>query len=803
LATPRDISALCSSHVPAGACSAFMSSMGKLMGWFAAGSKLLMRRPFLSAVAGLGALLLIANLPLVLGLRKPRWDSDEFFAPAQMLVADHARAGQLLLWNPWTNAGSPDGVDPQYGAFSPLMVGYSVLAGGSAVAFRWYFLLTWFAGGCGMLILLQHLRVPLWASFLGASSFMFSGFFLGHASHTSFIHAYAALPWIIWRLDAALGDRSLWTAAQAGAIWGLSALAGYPGVVVANAGLMLLWAAGRSQFGVRNAERGTMVGTPHSALRTPHFAYALSTLLVAFLIGGAVLCPTYLAFLVEGRGVSDRAGALPRNEAVGDNALHPAALASIASPHVPMHKLTAREPLWPGNDVSSMSVYVGALVAWLALLAPLLQWRSFERWWLLAIGLLGLGLALGQSLPLRGWLYDAFPPARFFRHASIFRGYFIFVAPILAGWACKDLHELIRGRSTQPGLSFLPSWRLWAVTGSLLAVAAVGGYFALVASLPLHPDQLVAHLHAGLSWLVVATMALVGIRLMYARCPAALPPAIVGLLILDLMVACQLSRHTVASKVTAETGAAWRLIAANRVTDLDLTPRGLARIAFTPFGALMDNKNLPLKTPVFSGYQPFRHRLHQAWANDAVMRSAAVAERRIWFATIDEAAEVPPTNVAFDAYRARFHQLGALPLVIHRPEHMVAGCQAGAGEPDSQAAEVIAKLPPAQALDVHLECYQPNELVFDAVAPQRGYLLVTDRWSPGWTASINDKAADVLGGAFIFRAVAVEPGPNRVCFRYRPFGFPWTLILSWSTLAIVLCAPLMAHLHSVTRPRAK
>ena len=66
--------------------------------------------------------------------------------------------------------------------------------------------------------------------------------------------------------------------------------------------------------------------------------------------------------------------------------------------------------------------------------------------------------------------------------------------------------------------------------------------------------------------------------------------------------------------------------------------------------------------------------------------------------------------------------------------------------------------------------------------------MVTDRWAAGWRATVNGKEAEIWIGNFIFRAVRVREGANRVAFRYCPAGHPWLLLLSWATLGAVLAA---------------
>ena len=73
-----------------------------------------------------------------------------------------------------------------------------------------------------MLLLARHLRAPVWAGLCVALGFTFSGFYTGHAEHTSVLYSYSFLPFVIWRLDVSLQRGNLFAATQAGALWGLS-----------------------------------------------------------------------------------------------------------------------------------------------------------------------------------------------------------------------------------------------------------------------------------------------------------------------------------------------------------------------------------------------------------------------------------------------------------------------------------------------------------------------------------------------------------------------------------------------------
>jgi hypothetical protein len=257
------------------------------------------------AALALMLLFLAANQMLLRGVAAGIWDADGQFFPYFVLVADHARAGQLVTWDLWTHGGIPLMGDPQVGAFSPIVAGLGLVFGGTSLGFRVYWLAMWGLGALGMLALGRHLRAPVWGALAVAIGFAFCGVYLSNAQHTPWLAAFSFVPLVVWRLDVALVAGRWRPAAEAGALWGLSALAGYPGVVVISGGFCALWALGRWAFPEETSSAGRAAPIPA--------ARALGAVALLTGIGGLmVLAPTYFAFFVEGAGTQPRVGALSR-----------------------------------------------------------------------------------------------------------------------------------------------------------------------------------------------------------------------------------------------------------------------------------------------------------------------------------------------------------------------------------------------------------------------------------------------------------------------------------------------------------
>jgi len=178
------------------------------------------------------------NLTIVTGAEAPTWDAAVFFAPEFTLIADHARAGRLL-WNPWASGGEPDTAEPQVGAASPITVFLGAIAGGTERGFRVYWLLICFFGPIGILLPARHLGTPPWEAFVIGLSYPFCGLYLGHAGHTVLIFASHLLA---FRRGSEF--RRVRPALEAGTLWGLAALGGYPAFTILTSTLMYIWALG-------------------------------------------------------------------------------------------------------------------------------------------------------------------------------------------------------------------------------------------------------------------------------------------------------------------------------------------------------------------------------------------------------------------------------------------------------------------------------------------------------------------------------------------------------------------------------
>lgn len=718
-----------------------------------------------------------ANRDYLSGRAFPLYDADGFFAPFYMFVADLARHGRLLTWNPFVNAGSPDFADPQVGAFDPLVLLFGLVTGSHVLGFLVYWLAMWAAAGAGILLLARRLGCDMPLALVVALGFTFSGFFLGHAQHTSFVRSFAFLGLILWRLDVALGARRLRPALESGVLWGLSGLGGYPALLFLNLLAAGAWTTLRL-FCLEEDADPSGAAVPRERLRWPgrsELRHALTALALLVGTGALVLLPTYLGTLVEAAEYTSRAGALPRQEAIESNALHPRALGTFASPYL---GVLPKQRLWDYTDGSSCNTYLGALTLLLAVFALVVRPLSLWRWALLAAAGFAVCTALSRDLPLRGWLYDWVPPTRYFRHASACRSYALFFVAVLALVGARDL---VCTRVVSP--SRRKAWTstvVFLAAAAGLALLAVTRFDALTrlarVQVPEEPRQQLYAMWIG------APLCIAAAWLLRDRARARLVPiaAMIGLASLDAFLCMELS-EPIMRNPPERVAELWAELERNEPRSFELlggTERGHISNASAGLGPGFNSKNMLRRQPMYRSYTTLSNEIHLDWDKDPRAWQAYAGKERTYFA--ERVGRGSPDRPAdLQAFQRRAKRLELPPIVIE-------GDVEGGGE--AFEAAPIAELPAAVRVEPTIREYGMRTLAFDVTAPSDGWLLVTDRWARSWTARVDGASARIWKGNFLFRALRVHAGVNSVEFRYQPFGFPWLTYLSWLVTAGVLAS---------------
>ncbi len=703
----------------------------------------------------------IALSPIALGTAYPHWDAFCYYAPAQTLVADFARHGDLIGWNPWLSGGRPDNADPQAGTFSPLNIGIGLLAGGGLPGFTFFWWFVWCLGALGMARLSRHFEAPNWAAAILTTAFVSSGYYVGHAQHTSVVLGYSMLPWMLWRLDVALqaaadrpGEwrRPLLGAAQCGAIWGLYGLSSHPAMVAANSTLIALWTFARV-ITTRGAFRDRM--------RTAVVVGA-----VVLGVGLPILAPPYVLYLTVGSEVTSR-HAVDRWTSVASTAFLSAGLASFASPE--LTSLGVRHPGHLGTDNSVLTVHLSLAVVALGLVAIPLAPRDRWRWALLAMALAMLSMALGRELPVRGWLYDHFLPFRFFRHAGIFRGHVMFLLILLALEAMRDLDGPFSARKSGRGVRNAG----WTSAGVAILTTGLAILSILRASNAV--DEYGAHINRAVMVVfgagVCATTIFALMQIVSSTRRTVLGWALAAIVTGEAIHAVVVSRPQMLGD-HPEFHSAWGIVARDRDPDPTVDESMLDRIFAPIVTEWPTNLNTATKRPTFKNYDPFTGPIYEKWATSSPLAAPILGRDRFWFAT--RAGALSQDLTSLDRLEQEFERRGA-PIIVRHSEDL--------RKSDDAA---LAALPDARRVTLEEVAYRADSLEFVVEVPQAGWLWVTERFAPGWRATVDGEAVEVERANFLFRGLPISVGRHRVELTYSPRGTSILVSTSWLMLASIV-----------------
>lgn len=85
--------------------------------------------------------------------------------------------------------------------------------------------------------------------------------------------------------------------------------------------------------------------------------------------------------------------------------------------------------------------------------------------------------------------------------------------------------------------------------------------------------------------------------------------------------------------------------------------------------------------------------------------------------------------------------------------------------------------------------YEPERVEIATDSPRDGFLVFSDTYRPGWSASVDGRSTPILRAQTAFRAVRVPAGNHRVLFFYRPASLRVGAAVSLLALAILAAWP--------------
>jgi hypothetical protein len=755
-----------------------------------------------AALAFLAVLTLLFFWPIFFsGYWLPRGGGDlvSFLWPQYSFAGEAMRSGSIPLWNPYLYSGAPFLADNQAGVLYPInllalaffpKLSYQVMEG--LVIFH-----IWLAGAA----MYAGLRVwPLTpdltpslspngqgeitrtAALLGAIAFMFNDVLIVHIGNLNLIAVAAWLPLILALYARGLSERRASWIIGSGMVFAIALLAGHAQMTaITLLGLMavavwqIIMQLDTGLVTRRNAHRMNSMADDVSRLEADSggravgkvIGLALLTPLIALGLAAAQLLPS-----LEMTRYSLRAG-LSYEEATAYS-LPPAALASTFSPL--LFGRGAAE-FW-GSWERVETAFVGVVPLLLAGLAFRRKWRD-SAWFFLTLGVLGLLIALGQYTPIYSLVHSL---------------------PVLGGLRVPARFILLTNFSLA-ALAAIGLQRFMAESFSLKrvlgwgAAVMIGGVLALiVAYQSTGAIDRGNNLLSSFSFLLIAFIALC---IMALRVKSALNTqhsalALIGLLSLELILlgfgveveqndpTLGYQHRAVVDFLKSDSGQfrienasnAWQPDAAlmHGVNDIGgiFNPLGLA--SYETYRGGMGDRGSPLynflgtkyvlankdQPPGDASFVPVFNADPQI---DVYLNTKALPRAQL----IDRVVKVRSGEEAWQAIHAADFD-PSQEAVIEGGEDL-AGAEVQSG---------------GRALAFAAIANDRVELSARTESP--AYVVMSDVYYPGWTATIDDQPTALYPANFAFRAVLVPPGEHRVTFTFEPVMWQAGLLIGALTV---------------------
>jgi uncharacterized membrane protein YfhO len=101
---------------------------------------------------------------------------------------------------------------------------------------------------------------------------------------------------------------------------------------------------------------------------------------------------------------------------------------------------------------------------------------------------------------------------------------------------------------------------------------------------------------------------------------------------------------------------------------------------------------------------------------------------------------------------------------------------------------------------VAVKNYEPDHVVLESNTNTSGWLVLSDRYYPGWNAFVDGKPVKIYKANVFVRAIPLEPGRHVIDFVYQPIPLRIGAVFSLVSLIVFLLAIYKNKLHTLTNP---
>ncbi|HUT52740.1 MAG TPA: YfhO family protein [bacterium] len=713
-------------------------------------------------------------------------DSFKAFAPTRWILAGALGKGTIDAWRPGQFLGMPFAAEVQTAWFYPLNVIYVLLP--FEIAHRVFILIHYPLAAIFMYLFLRGRGLERAAAWLGAVAFALSGYMVWQLSNLVFLIGPAWAPLALYCMDRAEREGTAWSLG-AGAVLAVQVLAGEPQSAAITAVIIALISAARAVRGRRQA-------------------------LIALAVAGAssiALSAVQMLPTIELMRLSLRRAGVTLSEA-SDFSFHPLRLVELIWP-------TPFGAIWPEftffgkfllEDIISipwsLTNYLGLPVIALAAVGAV---KSQRRWKLAPAiaALFFLVLSFGGRAPLFPLLFKL-PIFNSFRYPEKYLAWF---AGCLAVLAALGLEEIVRRLRENPSGLARPALIYLGAVVLLLAGSAVAWPLALdrVAALTRDPALRAAALshlfHGGIQIMLVNT-ACGAILFLAARkkLPINVGAALfLAVIIADLYAANVrempegpadlLKSRPLAAGIIAPYGpppaGQYRIFRRDALAFRDMYPALLAYPRMERQG-IWEWNTLESNFHVMAGFENITGYNSSVPENGFELLWKGLTPRMLELYNVRYVlAPFNEPEVRGVASELIFRDQASGLAVIRLPDALPRAYWAPSALAAANEREAIALV---ERMDVRRQIvittdekidtadtasrgivpasiarYEPEEVVIECDAPAAGWLILSDRFYPGWRAQVDGKEAEIHRANVMVRGVRVPEGRHTVRFTFR------------------------------------
>lgn len=345
-------------------------------------------------------IVIIAFWQIAAGLHPVKYDMVDCYFPWRYFIGENLQSGQLPLWNPYQNLGSPIQADPSSGIWYPPVWFLGSIFGYSLRIMGIEFLLHVLLAGVGFYKLCKTLKLENHTAFIAGACYMLCGLFVGNAQHLTYIVSACWLPYLINYYIRITEEGSYSNCIKAALCLFLMITGGYPAFTIISFYLLLTFFIYHLVRSIRAKDK------PWARL----FVYR------NLVFGGLtlILSAVMLVAILQVSPYITRTNLFGLKEAL----FCPFSPQSFISFLMPFASVKNME--FFATDMSMSNAYFGLLMFVFFLLSLKVK-KPITYKILFWFAVFSLTAAVGDYLPIRSILFKVVPLMDLFRFPSVFR----------------------------------------------------------------------------------------------------------------------------------------------------------------------------------------------------------------------------------------------------------------------------------------------------------------------------------------------------------------------------------------------